>query len=85
MTNGIASTFGGGELRRRGEIVEMVFERGFGNIVDDGGARWFFHASACDDLPFDDMRVGDGVTFVAAYSTKGPRALKVRRGEIERK
>lgn len=71
---------GNGE-RRRGEIIELNLDRGYGFLVDGEGVRRFFHAVACDGISIEDLIVGNGVSFLPEYSPKGPRALVVRREE----
>jgi cold shock CspA family protein len=59
-----------------GEIIRLDLSRGFGFIAS-GGQELFFHAKSAFD--FDSMAEGDRVKFQAITSTKGPRAVQVRR------
>lgn len=68
--------------RGKGEITQIEFGRGYGFIIGEDGTELFFHAAACDGTPLEDLKVGDGVTFEKVYSTKGMRALLVRREEL---
>lgn len=60
--------------------IKRLTDKGFGFITPDGGAPdVFFHMSSLVDLTFDQLRVGDVVTFESEDSDKGPRAKDVRR------
>ncbi len=60
--------------------VKRLTDKGFGFITPDGQDKdVFFHLSALVDTNFDDLRVGDAVTFEVEDSDKGPRAIDVRR------
>jgi CspA family cold shock protein len=62
-----------------GEIKRLT-DKGFGFITPEGQSQdVFFHMSALQDLSFDQLRVGDKVTFETEDSPKGPRAANVRR------
>ena len=61
-----------------GTIKRMVSEKGFGFILAEDGAEYFFHQSACSGTPFDSMREGQRVTFDRGQGPKGPRAENVR-------
>lgn len=62
-----------------GEIKRLT-DKGFGFITPEGGARdVFFHSSALVDVTYDQLKVGDKVTFETEDSDKGPRAKDVRR------
>lgn len=61
-----------------GSIKRLVAEKGFGFILADDGAEYFFHNSACNDTPFDEMREGQAVTFERGQGPKGPRGENVR-------
>lgn len=60
--------------------IKRVTDKGFGFIGADGQDKdVFFHSSALVDLSFDELRVGDRVTFDIEQSDRGPRAANVRR------
>lgn len=60
--------------------VKRLTDKGFGFITPEGQEKdVFFHLSALIDVNFDDLRVGDMVTFEVEDSDKGPRAVDVRR------
>jgi cold shock CspA family protein len=64
-----------------GEIVRLFSDKHFGFIAAPGHETdLFFHASAVVGSDFDDLRVGDAVTFeedTAAASVRGPRCSRV--------
>ena len=60
--------------------IKRLTDKGFGFITPDGQEKdLFFHSSALVDVRFDELRVGDAVTFEVEESDKGPRAVNVRR------
>lgn len=72
--------------RAYGEVVQLDHGRGFGFILDAGGTERFFHATACEPQDcFEQLKIGDSVSFEPRLSEKGPRAMKVRREEPARK
>lgn len=61
-------------------VIKSLTEKGFGFIAPEGADKdMFFHSSALIDVMFDELRVGDKVTFDSEQSEKGPRAVNVRR------
>ncbi|MBA2362581.1 MAG: cold shock domain-containing protein [Chloroflexia bacterium] len=63
-------------------IIKRVTDRGFGFIELAGQEDVFFHSSSLQDTSFDDLRVGQQVTFdvEADPRGKGDRAANVRTG-----
>jgi cold shock protein len=60
--------------------IKRLTDKGFGFITPDGADKdVFFHTSALVDVGFDELRVGDMVSFETEESEKGPRAVNVRR------
>jgi CspA family cold shock protein len=60
--------------------IKRLTDKGFGFITPDGADKdVFFHTSALVDVGFDELRVGDMVSFETEESDKGPRAVNVRR------
>ncbi len=60
--------------------IKRLTDKGFGFITPDGQEKdLFFHSSALVDVRFDELKVGDTVTFEVEDSDKGPRAVNVRR------
>ncbi|OGL95347.1 cold-shock protein [Candidatus Uhrbacteria bacterium RIFOXYB12_FULL_58_10] len=60
--------------------IKTLTEKGFGFITPEGGDKdVFFHMSSLSDLDFNDLKVGDAVSFDVEDSDKGPRAVNVTR------
>ena len=60
--------------------IKRLVEKGFGFITPDGADKdVFFHSSALIEVTFDQLKVGDMVSFETEESDKGPRAKNVRR------
>ncbi len=60
--------------------IKTLTEKGFGFITPEGGEKdVFFHNSALVGTMFNDLKVGDAVTFDTEDSEKGPRAANVQR------
>ena len=57
--------------------IKRITDRGFGFITTLEGGEYFFHQSACASTRFDDLRVGQAVSFTVAEGPKGPRAENV--------
>ena len=58
--------------------IKRLTDKGFGFITPEGESKdVFFHTSALVDVAFDDLRVGDRVSFETEESEKGPRAVNV--------
>lgn len=62
----------------QGTIKRLVSEKGFGFVAAQDGTEYFFHQSACVDTRFDELRVGQSVTFERGQGPKGPRAENIR-------
>ncbi len=61
-------------------VIKTKTEKNFGFITPEGGDKdVFFHGSSLVDISFDQIQVGDAVTFDTEDSDKGPRATNVRR------
>lgn len=66
-----------------GKIKRVVGDKGFGFILGDDGAEYFFHKSALtnwDGPGIEGLPIGGAVTFKAGSGAKGPRAEDVRLG-----
>ena len=61
-----------------GTIKRLVRDKGFGFIAASDGNEYFFHQSACQQVPFDELREGQAVTFDKGQGPKGPRGENVR-------
>lgn len=58
--------------------IKTLTERGFGFIEIEGKEDLFFHANdLVETTKFDDLKVGDKVSFDVASSNKGPKAANV--------
>jgi CspA family cold shock protein len=62
-----------------GTVKKVVADRGFGFITSEDGQEYFFHRSGVDSsLTFEDIALGQSVSFDIERSDKGPRAGHVR-------
>ena len=62
-----------------GKIARLT-DRNFGFISREGEEKdLFFHANELKGVGFDELNVGDKVTFEVADSPKGPNATNVSR------
>ncbi|MFA4936986.1 MAG: cold shock domain-containing protein [Patescibacteria group bacterium] len=60
--------------------IKRLTDKSFGFITPDGEDKdLFFHSSALVGVTFEELHVGDKVTFDTEESDKGPRAAKVSR------
>jgi len=58
--------------------IARLTDRGFGFISREGEEKdLFFHANELQGVEFNDLKVGDQVTFEVTDSPKGPSATKV--------
>jgi len=63
-----------------GTIKTLLTEKGFGFISREGETKdLFFHSKELKGVTFDELKVGDAVTFEVADSEKGPNAINVSR------
>lgn len=61
-------------------IIKTLTDKGFGFISREGETKdLFFHAKELVDVAFEDLKVGDAVTFEIVDSPKGPAATNVSR------
>jgi cold shock protein len=62
--------------------IKNLNEKGFGFIAVEGEAKdLFFHKNELVGVTFEDLKIGDKVSFEKADSPKGPNATKVSRIE----
>ncbi len=60
--------------------IKTLTDRGFGFISRDGEAKdLFFHSKDLNGVTFDELKVGDTLTFEVAEGQKGPAAVNVSR------
>jgi len=61
-------------------VIKNLHENRFGFIAIEGKSKdLFFHENDLQGVSFDDLRVGDKVSFEEASSQKGPNAVNVTR------
>ena len=60
--------------------IKTLTDRGFGFITVEGQAKdLFFHSKELVGVTFDELKVGDAVTFEVTEGEKGPAATGVSR------
>ena len=60
--------------------IKTKTDRGFGFIAREGESKdLFFHSKELNGVTFDDLQVGDTVTFEVVDGEKGPSATNVSR------
>ncbi|MCH8748268.1 cold shock domain-containing protein [Patescibacteria group bacterium] len=60
--------------------IKTLTERGFGFISREGESKdLFFHSNELQGVTFDELNVGDAVTFEVTEGEKGPAATGVAR------
>jgi CspA family cold shock protein len=60
--------------------IKTKTEKGFGFIAVEGQEKdTFFHSSSLVGITYDELNIGDNVSFEIEQSDKGPRAVNVTR------
>lgn len=60
--------------------IKALKERGFGFIAVEGEDKdIFFHSKELNGVTFEELKVGDEVSFEVEQGPKGPAAIKVSR------
>ena len=60
--------------------IKTLTEKGFGFITVDGEDKdLFFHSNELKGVTYEELKVGDRVSFEKADSEKGPNATNVAR------
>ena len=60
--------------------IKTLTDRGFGFISREGEAKdLFFHSKELSGVTFDELKVGDKVSFEVVDGDKGPAATNVSR------
>ena len=60
--------------------IKRLTEKGFGFIAREGEQKdLFFHSNELRGIAFDELKVGDIVTFEVVQGVKGPSATNVAR------
>lgn len=63
---------------RVGTIKHLSREKGYGFITEfESQTDLFFHASQVNGICFDDLQVGNRVSFYAGHAERGPYALNI--------
>ena len=61
-------------------VIKTLTDRGFGFIAREGEAKdLFFHSKELQGVTFDELKVGDAVTFEVVEGEKEPSAVSVSR------
>jgi len=64
----------------QGTIKTLISGKGFGFISREGEVKdLFFHSKELKGVTFEELQVGDAVTFDVVESEKGPAATNVQR------
>ena len=58
--------------------IKRLTDKGFGFISTGGEKDLFFHSSVLDGVSFDQLQVGQRVSFTEGRGDKGPRAENVK-------
>ncbi len=60
--------------------IKTLTDKGFGFITREGEEKdLFFHSTKLVDVTFEELRVGDTVSFEVVDGDKGPAAINVTR------
>ncbi len=60
--------------------IKTITDRGFGFIAREGETKdLFFHAKDLNGVTFEELKVGDAVSFDVVEGDKGPSAKNVSR------
>jgi len=60
--------------------IKNLTEKGFGFITVEGEAKdLFFHSNDLSGVSYNELKVGDAVTFDVEQGQKGPAAKNVKR------
>ncbi len=58
--------------------INKLTDKGFGFISTEDGRDFFFHFSSVEGARFEELWVGQLVTFTPDIGPKGPRAVNVK-------
>ena len=60
--------------------IKTLTQKGFGFIAREGEVKdLFFHSKELVGVTYDELKVGDKVSFEVTEGEKGPAAVKVQR------
>ncbi|MFH0819288.1 MAG: cold shock domain-containing protein [Patescibacteria group bacterium] len=61
-------------------IIKTLTDKGFGFITVEGREKeLFFHSNSLVGVSYDELSVGDTLSFDTEDSEKGPRAVNVKK------
>jgi len=61
-------------------VIKNLTDRGFGFITVDGEEKdLFFHSNELNGVTYEELKVGDRMSFEKSDSPKGPNATNVTR------
>ena len=61
--------------------IKTLTQKGFGFIAREGETKdLFFHSKELVGVTYEELKVGDKVSFEVIQGEKGPAAVKVSRG-----
>ncbi len=61
-------------------VIKNLTDKGYGFITVEGEEKdLFFHSSELNGVAYEELKVGDKVSFEKADSQKGPNATNVTR------
>ncbi len=58
--------------------IKRLTDRGFGFIETGSGDDMFFHSSALEGVSYEELQVGQRVSYTEGRGPKGPRAENVK-------
>ncbi len=58
--------------------IKRLTDRGFGFIETGSGDDMFFHSSALEEVSYEELQVGQRVSYTEGRGPKGPRAENVK-------
>ncbi len=58
--------------------IKRLTDRGFGFIETGNGKDMFFHSSDLEGVSYEELQVGQRVSFTEGRGPKGPRAENVK-------
>lgn len=65
------------EPEMRGEVVRLFADEGYGFIADTAGTEFYFHRFNVTHPEFDQLAIGDKVSFLGEGGNEGPQANRV--------
>ncbi len=58
--------------------IKRITDRGFGFIDNGSGEDMFFHSSSVEGVSYEELQVGQRVSYTEGRGPKGPRAENVK-------